>query len=95
MAVDEQWLKQHIRDIPGFPSPGIIFKDITPLLADVEAFRATVDALAEAYADLAVDRVVGVEARGFILGAPVAYRLGAAFIDFVFGVVVTVQLKKR
>ena len=80
MAVDEQWLKQHIRDIPGFPSPGIIFKDITPLLADVEAFRATVDTLAEAYADQAVDRVVGVEARGFILGAPVAYRLGAAFI---------------
>ena len=44
MAVDPAWLKSHIRDIPGFPSPGIIFKDITPLLADVEAFRATVDA---------------------------------------------------
>ena len=80
MAVDESWLKQHIRDIPGFPSPGIIFKDITPLLADVEAFRATVDALADAFADRGVDRVIGIEARGFILGAPVAYRLGAAFI---------------
>lgn len=80
MAVDASWLKQHIRDIPGFPSPGIIFKDITPLLADVEAFRATVDALAEAYAEREVDRVIGIEARGFILGAPVAYRLGAAFI---------------
>ncbi|HMQ25503.1 MAG TPA: adenine phosphoribosyltransferase [Acidimicrobiales bacterium] len=80
MVVDETWLKQHIRDIPGFPSPGIIFKDITPLLADVEAFRATVDALADAFADQGVDRVIGIEARGFILGAPVAYRLGAAFI---------------
>ena len=80
MAVDANWLKQHIRDIPGFPSPGIIFKDITPLLADVEAFRATVDALADEFADQQVDRVVGIEARGFILGAPVAYKLGAAFI---------------
>lgn len=80
MAVDPAWLKSHIRDIPGFPSPGIIFKDITPLLADVEAFRATVDALAEEFADQQVDRVVGIEARGFILGAPVAYKLGAAFI---------------
>ncbi|MBL8779042.1 MAG: adenine phosphoribosyltransferase [Acidimicrobiales bacterium] len=80
MAVDPAWLKSHIRDIPGFPSPGIIFKDITPLLADVEAFRATVDALAEEFAGQQVDRVVGIEARGFILGAPVAYKLGAAFI---------------
>ncbi len=80
MAVDPTWLKSHIRDIPGFPSPGIIFKDITPLLADVEGFRATVDALAGEFADERVDRVVGIEARGFILGAPVAYKLGAAFI---------------
>ncbi|MCB1005025.1 MAG: adenine phosphoribosyltransferase [Acidimicrobiales bacterium] len=80
MAVDPEWLKSHIRDIPGFPSPGIIFKDITPLLADVEAFRATVDALADEYAGQQVDRVIGIDARGFILGAPVAYRLGAAFI---------------
>ena len=80
MAVDPTWLKSHIRDIPGFPSPGIIFKDITPLLADVDGFRATVDALAGEFADERVDRVVGIEARGFILGAPVAYKLGAAFI---------------
>src|SRR5512139_1491028 len=80
MAVDPAWLKSHIRDIPGFPSPGIIFKDITPLLADVEAFRATVDALADEFAGQQVDRVVGIEARGFILGAPIAYKLGAAFI---------------
>lgn len=80
MAVDAAWLKDHIRDIPGFPSPGIIFKDITPLLADVEAFRGTVDTLADGFSDQRVDRVVGIEARGFILGAPVAYRLGAAFI---------------
>ena len=80
MALDPAWLKSHIRDIPGFPSPGLLFKDITPLLADVEAFRATVDALAEEFAGHQVDRVIGIEARGFILGAPVAYKLGAAFI---------------
>ena len=59
-----------------FDAPG----RLAELRKDVAAFRATVDALAEAYADLAVDRVVGVEARGFILGAPVAYRLGAGFV---------------
>ncbi len=80
MAADSEWLKDHIRDIPGFPTPGIIFKDISPLLADVEAFRFTIDALAEHFAGHEVDRVIGIEARGFILGAPVAYTLGAAFV---------------
>ena len=80
MTVDHDWLKDHIRDIPDFPQPGIIFKDISPLLADVTAFRGTVHALAVHFESAGVDRVVGIEARGFILGAPVAYELGAAFV---------------
>jgi adenine phosphoribosyltransferase len=67
-----------IRDIPDYPQPGVVFKDITPLLADGEAFSAVVDALATSYGP--VDKVAGIEARGFILAAPVAYHLGAGFI---------------
>src|SRR5438874_7953929 len=80
MAHDASWLKDHIRDIPDFPKPGVVFKDITPLLADVDAFRFTVDAIADHYAGSNVDKVVGVEARGFIAAAPVAYRFGAGFV---------------
>src|SRR5581483_11709064 len=71
MPHDASWLKDHIRDIPDFPQPGVVFKDITPLLADVDAFR---------FAGDEVHKVVGVEARGFIIAAPVAYRFGAGFI---------------
>ncbi|MEV6980197.1 adenine phosphoribosyltransferase [Sphaerisporangium sp. NPDC051017] len=67
----------HIRDVPDYPSPGIVFKDITPLLGDHTAFAAVVDALAD---ELDVDKVVGIEARGFILAAPVAYKAGAGFV---------------
>lgn len=77
---DAGWLKEHIRDIPDFPRPGVVFKDITPLLADVTAFRFAVDALSEHFADRHIDKVLGVEARGFIIAAPVAYRFGAGFI---------------
>ena len=80
MAQESGWLKDHIRDIADFPQPGVVFKDITPLLADVDAFRFAVDAIADHFAGMTVDRVLGVEARGFILAAPVAYRLGAAFV---------------
>ena len=80
MAHDASWLKDHIRDIPDFPSPGVVFKDITPLLADVDAFRFAVDAIADHYAGSDVDKVLGVEARGFIIAAPVAYRFGAGFV---------------
>ncbi|MBV8386313.1 MAG: adenine phosphoribosyltransferase [Acidimicrobiia bacterium] len=80
MARDASWLKDHIRDIPDFPSPGVVFKDITPLLADVDAFRFAVDAIADHYAGSDVDKVLGVEARGFIIAAPVAYRFGAGFV---------------
>ena len=69
-----------IRDIPDFPKPGVVFKDITPLLADVDAFRTTIDAIVEHFEGRRIDRVLGIEARGFIAAAPVAYRFGAAFV---------------
>jgi len=67
-------LKAYIRDIPDFPKPGIIFRDITPLLADGEAFHEVVDTIAERHRGR-VDMVLGIESRGFIIGAPVAYAL--------------------
>ena len=70
-------LKQKIRDIPDFPKKGIIFKDITPLLADGKAFRTAIDQIAERFQDRHIDLVVGVEARGFIIAAALAYRLQA------------------
>ncbi len=69
-----------VRDIPDFPSPGVVFKDITPVLADPGAFSGAVDELAEWSLGRDVDAVVGIEARGFILAAPIAYRLGAGFV---------------
>ncbi len=73
-------MKAHIRDIPDFPKPGVVFKDITPLLSDPGAFRATIDGLAAPFADRGIDKVLGVEARGFIAAAPVADRFGAGFV---------------
>jgi adenine phosphoribosyltransferase len=77
---DTSWLDTHIRLVPDFPSAGVSFKDITPLLAEPSAFRFCIDTLADRFADQPIDRVVGIEARGFIVAAPVAYRLGAAFV---------------
>jgi adenine phosphoribosyltransferase len=77
---DADWLKGRIRDVADFPSPGIVFRDLTPLLGDIESLRFAVDALGDAFAGRRVDKVVGVEARGFIFAAPVAYRLGAGFV---------------
>ncbi len=77
---DASWLAGHVRDIPDFPKPGVVFKDITPLLAHAEAFRATVDGIADCFAGERIDRVLGIEARGFIVAAPVAYRFGASFV---------------
>jgi len=68
-------LKALIRDIPDFPKPGIVFKDITPVLADADALKWVVDRLAERYRGR-IDAVVGIESRGFIVGAPLAYALG-------------------
>ena len=80
MTVDVAWLKDLVRDIPDFPEPGVMFKDITPLLADPDALRYCVDALVDHYCGATIDYVVGIEARGFIVGAPFAYRLGAGFV---------------
>jgi len=73
-------LKKYIRDIPDFPKKGIIFKDITTLLKDKEAFKKAINLLAKNYKDQQVDFIVAVEARGFIFGAALAYKLGAGFI---------------
>jgi adenine phosphoribosyltransferase len=73
-------LADKIRNIPDFPIPGIQFKDITTLLGDAAAFRTVIDTLAERYAGRAVDAVVGIESRGFIFSAPLAYRLGVGLI---------------
>lgn len=72
-------LGEHVRDVPDFPSPGIVFRDITPLLADGAALGELVGALAEHYRGK-VDAVAGLESRGFILGAPLAYALGVGMI---------------
>jgi adenine phosphoribosyltransferase len=71
-------ITEHVRDVPDYPQPGVLFKDITPLLAEPKAFSAVVDALAAAFGP--VDKVAGIEARGFILAAPVALRTGAGFV---------------
>ncbi len=71
-------IKTRIRDVPDFPNPGIMFKDITPLLGDAAVFGAVITALAAGHGQ--VDKVAGIEARGFILAAPVACRLGAGFV---------------
>ena len=75
-----QHLKSTIRDIPDFPQPGILFKDITPVLADPKLLRATINRFAEEYTGRHIDAVVGMESRGFIFGAPLAMELGAAFV---------------
>ena len=80
MASVEQTLKAKIRQVPDFPKPGILFYDITTLLRDPEGFRTAVDVLAKPYEQAGVDLVVAMESRGFILGAPVADRLGAGFV---------------
>ncbi|MEY2422602.1 MAG: adenine phosphoribosyltransferase [Acidimicrobiaceae bacterium] len=78
--MDANELRACVRDIPDFPKMGVIYKDITPLLANPEAFRSTVDLIADHFDGTVIDRVLGVEARGFIIAAPVAYRFGAAFV---------------
>lgn len=79
-TVKKSDLKNHIRDIPDFPKEGIVFKDITTLLADPAAFKKSIDVLASQHRKGSIDFVVGVEARGFIFGAPLAYKLGCGFI---------------
>lgn len=73
-------LRRYIRSIPDYPKPGILFRDITTLLADRDGYRATIDALAARYAGAPLTKVAGVEARGFILGGALADRLGLGFV---------------
>ena len=77
---DSLELRDYIRDIPDFPKPGILYRDITPLLATPAAFHAAIDQLAERYADRKIDSIVAAESRGFIFGAPLALKLDAAFV---------------
>ena len=78
MSDIEAVISAHVRDVPDYPKPGVLFKDITPLLGDAEAFGDVVEAMAAAFGP--VDKVVGIEARGFILAAPVAYEIRAGFV---------------
>lgn len=73
-------LEDWVRDVPDFPQQGVLFKDITPLLQDAAAFRAAMDRLAAHYAGSGIQTVVGVESRGFIFGAPLAYLLNCGFV---------------
>jgi adenine phosphoribosyltransferase len=73
-------LKKYIRDIPDFPKKGIIFKDITTLLLHKDAFKKTIDVFVSRYKDKKIDKIVAVDARGFIFGGALAYELGAGFV---------------
>lgn len=73
-------LESHIRDVPDFPQEGIVFKDITPLLADPASFRASIDMIAAEFADDGITKVMGAEARGFIFAGALAYKMGAGFV---------------
>lgn len=73
-------IKSTIRDVPGYPKPGIVFKDITPVLADPQLVREIVGVIASKYRDQNIDAIAAIEARGFILGSILAYTLGCAFI---------------
>lgn len=78
-ATPERW-SDLIRDIPDFPKPGIVFKDITPLLADGPGFASAIDAMAQIWRQTPLDAVLGIESRGFILGAPLAHELRCGFV---------------
>ena len=73
-------VQQLIRAIPDFPIPGILFRDITPLLKDAVGFKQAIDLFVDRYRDRGIDYVVGIEARGYMLGAPLAYAIGAGFV---------------
>ena len=73
-------IKSAIRTIPDFPKPGIMFRDVTTLFGDAEAFRATIEQMVAHYKGVKIDKVVGIEARGFILGGAIAYQLGVGFV---------------
>ncbi|HEY8479309.1 MAG TPA: adenine phosphoribosyltransferase [Spirillospora sp.] len=76
----QKLILERIRDVDDYPKPGVVFKDITPLLADHVAFAGVVDAIVNHHGRGTIDKIVGIEARGFILAAPVAYHFGAGFV---------------
>jgi adenine phosphoribosyltransferase len=78
--VDIEQMKSLVRDVPDFPQEGVVFKDITPLLADEMAFSSVIDLIVVHFGRGNVDKVVGIEARGFIIASPVAYHFGAGFV---------------
>jgi adenine phosphoribosyltransferase len=80
VAASGSWISDLVRDIPDYPKPGVVYRDITPLLGHPEGFQRSVNELVERFQDTAVDRVLGIEARGFIFAAPVAFRIGAGFV---------------
>lgn len=80
MSTLEERLAAHVLEVPDFPRPGVMYRDITPILQDGDLFREVVDALAESYGDEEIDYVCGIEARGFLFAAALAYRLGLGLI---------------
>jgi adenine phosphoribosyltransferase len=80
LELDTDQLRRRVRDVPDYPQPGIVFKDITPLLADPAAFSRAIDVLVARFGRGTIDKVVGIEARGFIIAAPVAFHCGAGFV---------------
>jgi len=74
------WVKSRIRTIPDYPKPGILFRDITTLLGDAQGFRKAVDEMVQPYAGAGIDKVAGIDARGFILGGAVAHQLSVGFV---------------
>jgi adenine phosphoribosyltransferase len=74
------WVKSRIRSIPDYPKPGIVFRDITTLLGDAQGFRKAVDEMVQPYAGSGIDKVAGIDARGFILGGAVAHQLSVGFV---------------
>lgn len=80
MTSEQDFIKSKIRDIPDFPKKGILFKDITTVLNDSEAFRKSIDSIYELYKDQEIDYIAGIESRGFIFGSALAYKLGVGFI---------------
>ncbi len=83
MSLDSEqidWLNGYVRAVPDYPQPGILFRDITPLLQNAQALRFVIDAFAHRYELARIDQVVGIESRGFIFGTPLAYRLGTGFV---------------
>ena len=75
-----KFIEASIKTIPDYPKPGILFRDITSLIENAEAFKATIDLLANHYRDQGITKIVGTEARGFIFGAPVAFAMGLGFV---------------